>query len=217
MIIADFRERESGVPEKLRRLGIEVVEDTLEVGDYRFGDICVERKTITDYIQSKDSGHLDRQLADMSHNFELSYLVVVGYVSTALMKMKCSRNSYLSSLFGSSLKRAVTGLKGQVITVNVETEMDLVWGLKFLHDKVEAGDFARLPRIKKKSFNSDDVLVFILSSFPNIGLKRSKLILKRVKTLKRFANSDAGELGEIIPKKYAGEVYRLLNLVYGGE
>lgn len=218
MIIYDFRERESGVPEMLRGFGIEMIEDTLEVGDYKFGDICVERKTISDYLQSKESGHLDKQLTDMSHNYELSYVIVVGLVSSALIEKKMSRNAYHSSLVGTSLKRALTGMRGQIVTINVETEWDCANVVRFLHQKVQEGDFARLPRIKKKPVGKNQVLEYILCGFPNIGEKRAKLLLKYLKKLKGVTNADREILKKILGKKLGSEVYELMNLEYeGGE
>ena len=214
MIVYDFRERESGVPEMLRGFGIETIEKTLGVGDYKFGGICVERKSINDYLQSKESGHLDRQLTDMSNNYELSYVVVVGLVSSALIEKRMSRNAYHSSLVGTSLKRALTGMQGQIVTINVETEWDCANVIRFLYQKVQEGDFARLPRIKKKPFDKKLVLEYILSGFPNIGKKRSIIILKHLETLKNFATSERETLQEVLGKKLGAEVYDLLNLEY---
>jgi len=217
MIQYDFRERESGVPDMLRGFGIEVVETTLEVGDYLVGNVCVERKTIQDYLSSKESGHLDRQLTDMSNSFELSYVIISGVVSSALMNCGIPRGSYLSSLCGSSLKRSATGMQGQIVTVNVEADEDCAYFLRFLHKKVSEKDFVRLPRIKKRPFNPDRILEYILCGFPKIGEKRAKIILKHSRTLKGFTNLEAWQLASILGQKLGGEVYGLLNLEYGGE
>lgn len=216
MIYYDFRERESGVPELLRKLGVEVAEVSLEVGDYIVGKIAVERKTIQDYVTSKTSGHLDRQLYELSYNFEFSYLFVEGYVSSGLMEGGLKRAPYISSLIGSSLKHAPDGMQGQIVTINFETHYDTALALKFLHEKVVKGMLVRLPRMKKKVWNPDEQLVFYVSSLPKIGEKRAKLVLKYFETLKAFTNARRETLQKILGEKIGAEIHALINLKYGG-
>jgi len=214
----DSREQRSRIPSLLERMKVpfEVVE--LKVGDYIIGDVAVERKTIQDYIGSLSSGHLSQQLYELSFNFGLSYLLIEGLISEALMYRKMKRAPYISSLVGCSLKRAPDGKQGQIVTVNVENPWDSALFLRFLHDKLAKGE-PRLPRMKKVKWNPDEQLVYILSSFPNVGEKRAKLILKRFKTLKGFTNASALDLASVskVGRKLAGELYALVNLEYGGE
>jgi len=219
VIYVDYRERKSGVPELLERQGLPIKILELEVGDYIIGDVAVERKTIHDYLASKASGHLDRQLHDLSYNFELSYLIIEGYVGDALLKARFPRAAYISSLIGSSLKRAPGGEKGQVITINVETIYDTALALKALHDKLVKGTVVRLPKMQRAHFNSDEILVYVLSSFPGIGEVRARALLRRFGSFERLVQADVSELMEVpkINRKVANELYSLLHGKYGGE
>ena len=51
-VVADERERRSGVPEELRSLGAFVEYRVLDVADYVVGQYAVERKTVRDFVNS---------------------------------------------------------------------------------------------------------------------------------------------------------------------
>jgi len=58
-VIVDMREFRSTLPSLLHASGLLVVPATLTVGDYILTpDICVERKSIPDLVQSFNSGRL---------------------------------------------------------------------------------------------------------------------------------------------------------------
>lgn len=216
MIFVDVREERSRVPNLLRKMRVPTQSLELEVGDYIVGEVCVERKAINDYIGSLSSGHLANQLYQMSYNFELSYLIVEGLVSEALIYRKMRRAPFISSLVGSSLKRAPDGKQGQIVTVNLENPWDSALFLRFLHDKVVKGE-ARLPRMKKVKANPDEVMVYVLSSFPNIGEKRAKKLLEHYKTLRGVFVSEFWENSKAVGPKTNLKVQGLLERSYGGE
>jgi len=216
LILVDKLELRSRVPDLLRKLGVPVEVNTLKVGDYIVGEIAVERKTIEDYLQSKITGHLDKQLYELSFNFELSYLVVEGIVSEALMRHKIPRAAYISSLVGSSLKRAPDGKQGQVITVNVETSYDTALFLKCLHDKVEKGDLKRLPKIEKFKANPTEWQLYVVEALPDIGEIKAENLLRKFKTLRNLFNATKSELMKVpgIGEKIATNLFNLFNLKY---
>ncbi|MEK6916549.1 MAG: ERCC4 domain-containing protein, partial [Nanoarchaeota archaeon] len=66
VIHADYREKSSGVIKKLIELGIKIELEKLEVGDYVLSpDICLEYKTIPDFVDSLIDKRLFSQLKDM--------------------------------------------------------------------------------------------------------------------------------------------------------
>lgn len=56
----------------------EYIKTLLPVGDFVFGDICIERKEIGDFINSMRSGHLYKQLINMQNNFKRNFLIISG-------------------------------------------------------------------------------------------------------------------------------------------
>ena len=180
MLFIDSREVPSGIPEMLKRTNIPCIIQMLEVGDYIIDNsYVIERKEASDYIQSLMDGRLSTQLYNMSYSFPLSYVVIIGAIEPVLMERNLSRKMYISSLIGSSLKRAPDGKQGQVVTVNLLTDYDFALFLKTLHEKVSLGDFTRLPKFERATMSEDDYRIKILTSLPHIGQKRAEEILKQ--------------------------------------
>lgn len=219
MIIVDNRENRSMVPRQLEKFGVEIQFADLPVGDYLLSDtLCVERKEINDYVSSLTSGHLHTQLHDLSTNFEVSYLIVEGIISEALMYRKIKREAYLSSLAGASLKRSEEGKKGIVQIINLETAFDTAVFLKSLNERL-AGNEPRIPGISRVKYGKSDRLVFIVSSLPGIGEIRAKKLLEHFGNLRSLINADEDEIASIrgIGANTAREIQRLFVKKYVGE
>lgn len=78
-IIADNREKSSGIPTLLTDNSVNVVMQQLSVGDYMIGnDIIVERKTNVDFVKSIINGHLFNQCARLRKTGKLSLIIVEG-------------------------------------------------------------------------------------------------------------------------------------------
>lgn len=212
LVSYDYREDRTRIPRLLQQAGLELHRTNLLVGDYIVGDIAIERKTINDYIASKESGELDNQLYALSYNFDLSYLVIEGYVSKALMYRKITRQAYISSLVGSSLKRASDGKKGQVITVNLETDFDTALFIQSLASKLSNPEARKLV-LKRPKPGSNDLIKYILLGLPGIGPKRADLLIKKFKSIRNLANASVDEIKSVpgFGNMLAGQVYRILN------
>lgn len=76
-IIVDMREFRSSLPSLLHRKGIQVVPQTIEIGDYILTpDVCVERKSVDDLIGSLNSGRLYNQCVAMTRTYARPTLLV---------------------------------------------------------------------------------------------------------------------------------------------
>ena len=181
-------ETTSNVPQLLRDAGVPIIVATPPPNqprfDYIINDVvAVERKEVADYFQSKSSGHLDTQLTDMSTNFSISFVVIVGNVWDYLLQNHTPPLLFYSSYIGCQIKRSLEGKKGVVIVNNVPTEEDFALYLKVLHDKWTEGDFVRLPKFVSSKATPDDIAVNVLCSFRNIGKIKATEILKTYETL----------------------------------
>ena len=214
-IYVDTREK-SSVPDYLDEYDLKTERKALLVGDYIIGDICVEYKTIQDYCNSLMSGHLHKQLYQMSYNFPLSYLCITGLYGYELTSRKIQKATYISSIAGSSYKRANDGAMGQIITVQFEHEQDSALFLKFLYNKVSNGQDIRLPVMERHRYSKADWQLNMLCGLPNIGPKLGKVLLKNFKSIKEISNAKETELVTIpgISKVKAQEIYDYFNKQY---
>lgn len=81
-IIVDDREFRSLLPYAVHALGIDLVPLTLLTGDYVLSpSYVVERKSAQDFVQSVQSGRLNRQLAAMSRQYEAPLCLMEGSFS----------------------------------------------------------------------------------------------------------------------------------------
>lgn len=90
-ILIDYRER-SGLEDLVRKhaerskMTTETQENLL--ADYVCGGLGIEAKTVQDFFQSLQSGHLRNQLANMDDNFERYALVVHGTLDRYVADMR---------------------------------------------------------------------------------------------------------------------------------
>lgn len=77
LIIVDMREFRSELPSILHKRGFQIEPCTLEVGDYVItSNICVERKSINDLIESLANGRLYNQASSMSRAYKIPMLLI---------------------------------------------------------------------------------------------------------------------------------------------
>ncbi|CAE6968828.1 mei-9 [Symbiodinium sp. CCMP2592] len=76
-VVVDMREFRSTLPFMLHLRGLVVEPVTIPVGDYVLSrDICVERKAVTDLVQSLQSGRLYQQAQNLCHHYDNPLLLV---------------------------------------------------------------------------------------------------------------------------------------------
>lgn len=76
-VLVDMREFRCELPAIIHKRGLEIEPIQLEIGDYILSsDTCVERKSVSDLIQSLQSGRLFNQAAMMIRHFRRSILLI---------------------------------------------------------------------------------------------------------------------------------------------
>ncbi|KAJ3356340.1 DNA repair endonuclease XPF [Allomyces javanicus] len=77
VVVVDMREFRAALPAALHARGMRVVPTTLEVGDYVLArDVVVERKSLTDLVQSLHSGRLYYQAEAMCRYYPVAALLI---------------------------------------------------------------------------------------------------------------------------------------------
>ena len=78
-IVADEREKPSGVPDVLNKLGFRVEFAQLPVADYILSHkTAIERKSLRDFVSSIYDGRVFKQCAELSSRFPRPILSITG-------------------------------------------------------------------------------------------------------------------------------------------
>ncbi|MAG02530.1 hypothetical protein CMI42_04275 [Candidatus Pacearchaeota archaeon] len=195
LIIADIHEKNSLVLSSLHESAeVKLQVKSLKIADYLIGDIAIERKTISDLINSMINKRLIQQLKQME-KYPKSLLIIEGNLQEVLDE-------------NTNISKAIRGLVTSISTNNntsiiqtkdyEETSKYLITLAKQqLKSKTPISLHSRIPK------TIEEQKEYILESFPNIGPKKSKALLKKFKTLKQTFNANEEELKEILKNQAA--------------
>ncbi len=233
MIYIDANEQSMcNIPNQLIALGLPVTITTTEphfdfVVQNSDGTsaIGVERKTVSDYFQSKkgDTNHLNNQLVEYSQNFAITFLAVIGdddYVSLSdyVTKNGIPRRTFIGGYIGNLIKTSEKGLKGTIKIAEFTCDEDFVLFIQMLHEKVQEGNFTRVPKFTCNKASQDDIGVRVLTGFDNIGEEKAKIALETYGSLQAVLSAmwdgtfDAKGFGDKIKE----DTKKALTHTYGG-
>lgn len=210
-IVADQREKASGVPALLRSMGLRVEHRVLEEGDYIvFPECAVERKEVRDFMSSLFAGRLFDQASRLSTSYKIPVLILEGDVHTQIQGLSRPR-----IVWG-----ALTTLTLQYgfhlfFTNGVKETANLLYTLSKQQGLVKA----RGPFVHKK-FKKDvsrKTQILILSTLPGVGPKLAERLLKRFGSLRRVFSASVAELTlvEGLGRVKAGRIAEILDLPHG--
>ncbi|MCD4663626.1 MAG: hypothetical protein K8R68_00040 [Bacteroidales bacterium] len=187
-IKADFREKQSGIPDMLIKKGIDVEIVNLKAGDYEInGRILVERKTKDDFILSILHNRLFSQCSKMKKDISLPLLIIEG-------------NPYKTNY---EISRA--SVKGALLSVSVAwqipvffsnskedtTEILIMTGKQMLNDKY--------PVIRKgyKPKKPDNLQRYFIQGLPAVGPLLAIRMLNHFGSIENIMNASLEELIQV--------------------
>lgn len=91
-VIADEREKPSGVPRELEHMGVMVDYRVLDVADYIVRDYAIERKSSRDFISSLFNGRLFDQAHRLGEAYHSSILIVEGDLESEMNRLRNPRS-----------------------------------------------------------------------------------------------------------------------------
>jgi len=212
-IVIDEREKASGVPRELSRLGVLADYRLLPVGDYILSeDVCIERKSCSDLIASIYDGRLFEQLSQLTHHYAKSFLLIEGNVASALEDME-NPNVFYGTIASISLSLPIS----LVYATNKEQTSRIIYALA----NHVGREMPSRPLVKGRKLGMDipEQQLSIVSSFPGVGTVLAERLLEKFGSPREIVSAKAQELAMVqgISLARASKLIKILNARFRSE
>ena len=176
----------------MKKLSESVVVEKCDIGDIVCGEVCVERKSMSDFISSIMAGHIQKQLLQMQQ-FKHPYLIISNSFKdwqgsqrfTSGYKNKgFGVEQYIGSLASCAVRYGVT-----ILMVDNDTQLCKL-AMKLItkhHDGKEVT--IKDTELLKNSITTEDLKLKILTCFEGVGLIKAQKMLKKDFDLDDFLDS----------------------------
>jgi len=205
LIEIDYRERDIGIPEMLRKSNIMVEEKRLFIGDYLINKhIAVERKTTRDFAISIIDGRLFSQASRLKRYAEVQLMVIEG-----------------TDLFYTGYEIDPQAIKGAIVSLSVSWQIPLIFS-KSPEGTAEILVMAGIQDVKYR----DEILkragrrprrlltrkLFLLQGLPGIGPKIAKRMLEHFGSVEKIIAASEHEIScvEGIGRKKASMIREVI-------
>ena len=187
-VVADEREKASGVPDELSKLNVRVYFSRLPVADYVLNpELAVERKSVRDLVSSVYDSRLFYQAARLSSSYAKPYLLIEGD-SKEVERLAKNLKSFYGAVATVTL---AYGLRMLYTANQKETAIAIAELLNHARDK----PLARMPvETSPKGRGVAQQQVFAVSSLPGVGRKLAERLLIKYGTPRRVMGLTSGEL-----------------------
>jgi DNA excision repair protein ERCC-4 len=210
-VIVDERERESGVPEVLKTLGLQVDYRVLEIGDYVVSaDCAVERKAGRDFAKSLYSGRLFDQAQRLRQSYARPVFVAEGDLQL-LVGESAKPRAYWGALTTLAFQFGMTSF----FTANARQTADLIYTL------AKRAGLTRAPKgpwVQKKPRTVDvqRMQLSLVATMPAIGPKLAERLLLRFGTVRKTFSASIAELCTVkgLGRAKAEKIATLLDAEY---
>jgi len=205
-IIADNREKSSGIPNMLTNAGVNVKMEQLSVGDYMIADdIIIERKTSTDFVQSILNHHLFNQCARLRKTGKLPLIIVEG------------------NPFSTRHEISPKAIKGTLLAINLRWQIPIIRSsgkedtvlLMIMASKQQINSpvFVRLSGKKPKKLQKQQH--YFVQNMPGVGPGLAQRLLTHFGTIEKIITSDIKTLKMVdgIGKTAATKLYEFFRLI----
>ncbi len=210
IIHVDFREKSSSVIKELHEMGVRLDLTALQTGDYVLSSrVCVEFKTVPDFVDSIIDGRLLSQVKSLRLNFSKPIVLVEGEEDIY------SQRSIHPNAIRGMLSTIMVSYGIPVIQTRNPKETAALLAVIAKREKEESGsDFN--PHASKKPTSLREQQEYIVSSLPGVGLSLAKPLLKKFGSVKNVLNASFSELKEVekIGDKKAETIRRVLEEKY---
>ena len=204
-MVIDEREKKSGIPDLLKKIGVKVEMKNLPIGDYIVAsETVVERKSIHDFISSVFDGRLFDQCNRLKEHFEHPAIIIEGDTD------EINQITENPLVFYGAVSSIALDFKIPVLpTPNASNTAKLLIAMCARQGKIK-GPF--LKKIKK-SGNIHDQQLSVLCSLPGVGEKLASRMLKKFGSPNNSFSASIAELSKIegMGKSRAQKIRNLLD------
>lgn len=188
-IVVDEREKKSGIPELLKKVGINLEMKQLPIGDYIVApETVVERKSISDLLSSVFDGRLFDQCSRLKEHFQFPVILMEGNVD------EIETITENPMIFYGAVSTVAIDFKIPIIPTPNATH-----SAKLLVSMCSRKELPKGPFLKKiRKF--DDIQkqqLSALTSLPGVGEKLATRMLEKFGTPLRVFNATTAELSKI--------------------
>jgi ERCC4-related helicase len=207
-IYADYREKSSGIIKKLLEMGIKIKLEKLEIGDYLLSPrLCVEYKTVEDFVDSLLDKRLFTQLKDMQ-KYEKKIIILEGKED-----IYAQRKMHPNAIRGMISTICVS--YGVPIIVTTDAD-DSALMMATIAKREQAPDDNGFTMHSTKPLTLKEQQEYIVSSLPGIGPLLAKPLLEKLGSVKNIVNASVEELKqvELIGDKKAAKIKEITDSEY---
>jgi len=211
-VVADERERQSGVPDRLSKLDVRVYYSRLAVGDYVVNpEIAAERKSVRDFVSSVYDGRLFSQASALASSYRKPYIIVEGDVKEV-----------------SGLVKNLASYYGAIASVTLAYDLRLMHTANADETALAIAALVRNSRARPippgllqappKSKDEAQQQLYLVSSLPGVGTKLAKRMLGRYATPRRVMSLTEAQLSMIpgLGAKRASKIAQVLDTKHAG-
>ncbi|CAO3594824.1 unnamed protein product [Absidia cylindrospora] len=217
-VIVDMREFRSSLPPIMYSKGIKIIPCTLQVGDYILApDICVERKSISDLIQSLNSGRLYSQCESMKMHYKTPILLIEfdQNKSFSLQNVLDMKENIVATDLSSKITLLTLAFPTlRIIWSSSPQETTLIFKqIKEGHDEPNVDDAASMGVENPDQVNTTINVTpeDILRSMPGVTSKNYRHIMNSVDNLESLAKMNKKDIQDIIGDTPGQALYRFLH------
>jgi Fanconi anemia group M protein len=208
-IVIDDRETSSKVVEVLSDMGAAIKLERLPHGDFAIGDrILVERKTARDFVDTLIDRDLLGQVKAMAEAVTRPMVIIEGG------DLYSQRDIHPNAIRGVLAALTIDMGVSLLFTNDAEDTAKMLFVIA-KREESERGERKVHPH---KSYHSQkEEQEYIVSAFPEIGLKNARLLLSHFGSVRAIVNAELEELVAVkgIGEKTAQKIYELSRREYG--
>jgi len=212
IIFADSREQASNINKELfSHDDVKLITKALDIGDYVLSkDVCVERKTIEDFLNSMIDGRLFTQLNNLRQNYTKPLVILEGNTTELFTLRNIHKNSVLGALTSIALDYQVPILNSKDSTETAQ----MLYVIAKREQKTNNKE-VRI-RVGRKGLTLSEQQRFIVEGFPSVGPLLAKSLLEKFGSIKEIVDATDKDLQELenLGKKKAKLIQKVLREKY---